>query len=167
MARLFIGTLKGVAFEWFMKLPASSIKTWDDLEKLFLARFFKDDADIVAPTLLAAKQKKGKSIITFIERFLSMALRCPSGMTQSTLVEMCRHNLQTSLFAQMVVEECHTWKQLVIQGEQAEEIVARVKAEENSKPRPTNYHDVPQSRLLNQEEEILWQRKSSHLQRPS
>jgi len=28
MVRLFIGTLKGVAFEWFMKLPASSIKTW-------------------------------------------------------------------------------------------------------------------------------------------
>jgi len=27
MARLFIGTLKGVAFEWFMKLSAGSIKT--------------------------------------------------------------------------------------------------------------------------------------------
>jgi len=27
MARLFIGTLKRVAFEWFMKLPAGSIKT--------------------------------------------------------------------------------------------------------------------------------------------
>ena len=27
MAHLFIGTLKGIAFEWFMKLPANSIKT--------------------------------------------------------------------------------------------------------------------------------------------
>jgi len=27
MAHLFIGTLKGVAFEWFMKLPIGSIKT--------------------------------------------------------------------------------------------------------------------------------------------
>jgi len=35
MACLFIGTLKGIAFEWFMKLPAGSIKTWADLEKLF------------------------------------------------------------------------------------------------------------------------------------
>ena len=43
MAYLFIGTLKGVTFEWFMKLPAGSIKTWADLEKLFLARFFEDD----------------------------------------------------------------------------------------------------------------------------
>ena len=41
LARLFIGILKGVAFEWFMKLPAGSIKTWADLEKLFLARLFE------------------------------------------------------------------------------------------------------------------------------
>ena len=66
-----------------------------------------------------------------------MALRCPSGMTQSTLVETCCHNLQTSLLAQMGVEECRTWKQLVLQGEQAEEIVARVRVEDqDSKPRP-------------------------------
>jgi len=59
MARLFISTLKGVAFEWFMKLPAGSIKTWADLEKLFLACFFEDDTEISVPTLLATKQKKG------------------------------------------------------------------------------------------------------------
>jgi len=52
MARLFIGTLKRVAFEWFMKLPAGSIKTWADLEKLFLARFFEDDIEVAMPTLL-------------------------------------------------------------------------------------------------------------------
>jgi len=55
MAHLFIGTLKGVAFEWFMKLIAGSIKTWADLEKFFLARFFKDNTEISVLTLLAAK----------------------------------------------------------------------------------------------------------------
>jgi len=42
MARLFIDTLKGVAFEWFMKLSTGLIKTWADLEK-FLAHFFEED----------------------------------------------------------------------------------------------------------------------------
>jgi len=46
MARLFISTLKEVAFEWFMKLSAGSIKKWTELEKLFLARFFEDDTEI-------------------------------------------------------------------------------------------------------------------------
>ena len=41
MAHLLIGTLKEVVFEWFMKLPAGSIKTLDDLKKLFLACFSK------------------------------------------------------------------------------------------------------------------------------
>ena len=69
MARLFIGTLKGVAFEWFMKLLADSIKTWTNLEKLFLARFFEDDTEISVPTLLVVKQKKGEYIKTFVKRF--------------------------------------------------------------------------------------------------
>ena len=76
-----------------------------------------------------------------------MALRCPSGMTQTTLVETCHHNLQTSLLAQIGVAEYRTWKQLVLQGEQAEEIVARVRAEEkDSKLRPDKLmRRVPES----------------------
>ena len=64
-----------------------------------------------------------------------MTLQCPSGMTQATVVETCHHNLQASLLTQIGVAESHTWKQLVQQGKQTEEIVARVKAEENN-PRP-------------------------------
>ena len=40
MTQLFIGTLKRVAFEWFRKLESWFIKSWADLEKLFLGRFF-------------------------------------------------------------------------------------------------------------------------------
>jgi len=36
---------------------------------------------------------------------------------QSTLVEICRHNLQTALLTQIRVVESRTWKQLVLQGE--------------------------------------------------
>jgi len=83
MACLFIGTLKGIAFDWFLKLPASSIKTWAHLEKLFLNCFFEDDTEVAMPTLLATKQKKVKSIKTFEERFQSMSLSCPCYMSQS------------------------------------------------------------------------------------
>jgi len=81
MAHLFIGTLKGVAFYWFMKLPDGSIKIWADLKKLFLARFFKDDTEISVPTLLVTKQKKKESIKLFVKKFWNMVLRCLSGMT--------------------------------------------------------------------------------------
>jgi len=130
VARLFIGTLKGVAFEWFMKLPAGSIKKWVDLEKLFLAQFFEDDIEVSVPTLLTTKQKKRESIKMFVERFRSIALLYPSGMTQSTLVETCRHNLQTTLLTQIGVTQSRTWKQLALQGERPEDVIARVNQED-------------------------------------
>jgi len=41
LACLFIGTLKGIAFEWFMKLSEGSIKNWGDLENYSLHAFSK------------------------------------------------------------------------------------------------------------------------------
>jgi len=87
------------------------------------------------PTLLEIKQRKGESVKAFVERFQNMTLWYPSSMTQDTLVETCRRNLQTSLLAQIGVAGSRTWKQLVQQGEQAEDIVARVRVEEN-RPMP-------------------------------
>ena len=105
MEGLWANTLKGLAFEWFMKLPVDSIKNWGDLEKLFLTRFFEDNSKFTMPTLLAMRQRKAESVKAFVERFQNMALRYPSGMIQATLVETCRHNLQTSLLAQIGVAE--------------------------------------------------------------
>src|SRR4051812_28085768 len=39
--QLLISTLKGVAFEWFRKLPKGSVTCWDDLDALFISRFFE------------------------------------------------------------------------------------------------------------------------------
>ena len=91
-----------------MKLPKDSIKKWGDLEKLFLTCFFEDDSEGTMPTLLAMRQQKGESVKAFVERFQNMSLRCPSGVTHATLVETCRHNLQTSLLAQIGVAESRT-----------------------------------------------------------
>jgi len=71
---LFIGTLKGIAFEWFMKLSEGSIKKYGDLEKLFLTCFFEDDSKLIMPTLRATRQWKREQVKAFIERFQNMAL---------------------------------------------------------------------------------------------
>ena len=74
LVHLFIGTLKGITFEWFMKHPKGSIKNWGDLENLFLTRLFKDNLEITMPTLLATRQWKGESVKAFVERFQNMTL---------------------------------------------------------------------------------------------
>ena len=135
MARLFVGTLKEVAFEWFMKLPADSIKSWADFEKLFLTCFFEDDKEVAMPTLLATKQKKWESIKAFVERLWSMALCCPSALPNPHWWKHATSTYNCTSHPDGVTE-CRTWKRLVQQGEQEEEIVARVRAEEkDSKPK--------------------------------
>ena len=64
MARLFIGTLKGVAFDWFRSLPLGSVNFWIDLETRFLSRFYEDDTEVTMDKLLSTVQKKGESVVT-------------------------------------------------------------------------------------------------------
>jgi len=80
MARLFIGILKGVAFDWFWSLPSGSVNSWIDLETRFLSRFCEDDTEVTMDKLLSTVQKKGESVHDYIERFRNLSLMCPAGM---------------------------------------------------------------------------------------
>jgi len=67
MAKLFIGTLKGVAFDWFRSHPSGYINFWIDLETQFLSRFYEDDIEVTMDKLLSTVQKKGESVCDYIE----------------------------------------------------------------------------------------------------
>src|SRR4051812_21057579 len=123
---------------------------WDDLEALFLSRFFEEKADINMHTLLLTKQNEREMVKDFIERFRELAMRSRSGMTPETLVQTCHHNFLTPILVQMGVVECKTWKQLQEHGQTAQELVALVKAEEKNNrtpqgggPPPRRYQDPP------------------------
>ena len=77
MARLFIDTLKKVAFDWFRSLPSGSINYWIDLKARFLSRFYEDDAKVTMDKLLSTVQKGGESVREYIERFLKSFTHVP------------------------------------------------------------------------------------------
>src|SRR4051812_3610499 len=58
LTRLFVSTLDKTSFEWFHKLSTESIKSWADLERLFLLRFYETNMNFTIFTLLAMKQEK-------------------------------------------------------------------------------------------------------------
>jgi len=80
MARLFIGTLKRIAFDWFKSLPSGSINSWVDLKTRFLSRFYEDDTEVTIDKLLSTVQKGGELAREYIERFHNLSLMCPAGM---------------------------------------------------------------------------------------
>jgi len=78
MARLFIGTLKGVAFDWFRSLPSDSINSWVDLETWFLSRFYEDDTEVTMDKHLSAVQRGREPAWEYIKRFCNLSLMCPA-----------------------------------------------------------------------------------------
>ena len=108
MARLFIGTLKGVAFYWFRSLPPGSINSWIDLETRFLSRFYEDDTEVTMDKLLSTVQEKGESVCDYIERFKNLSLMCPAGMSLSMLLQTCRHNFLNQVEIRIGAVKAHT-----------------------------------------------------------
>jgi len=120
MARLSIGTLKGIAFDWFRILPANSINMWLDWETQFLPRFYENDTEVTTDKLLSTAQKEGESVRDYIERFRNLSLLCPVGMPLPMLIQTCRHNFLNKMKIHMGVVKAHTWKEFVKQAEIAE-----------------------------------------------
>jgi len=117
MARLFVGTLKGVAFNWFWSLPPGSINSWIDLKTRLLSRFYEDDTEITMDKILSTVQKKGESVVDYIEWFKNLSLMCPAGMPLPMLLQTCRHNFLDQVEIHMGAVKAHTWKELVEQAE--------------------------------------------------
>src|SRR4051812_23070695 len=95
--RLFLGTLQGVAFEWFKRLKPGCIKSWQDLEPKFLQCFPDCDVEVSSVTLTSIKQKEGEPIREYIERFRRTAWRTRGGLLQKEQVEFYRQGLRRSV----------------------------------------------------------------------
>ena len=65
MAKLFISTLKRVAFDWFRSLPPGSINSWIDLETRFPFYFYEDDTEVTwISSFSQCKRRENRSVIT-------------------------------------------------------------------------------------------------------
>lgn len=69
LMKLFIITLDEVSFKWFKKHPKGSIKTWTDLERLFLLLFYETVSEVTIHTLLAMNPKKNELSRSFVKYF--------------------------------------------------------------------------------------------------
>ncbi|XP_043705406.1 uncharacterized protein LOC122655264 [Telopea speciosissima] len=76
MCRAFPSTLKGVARQWFSRLPPRSFSNFTALGRAFLAHFVSSRVHKkTAANLLAIKQQPEESIRSFLTRFNKEALQ--------------------------------------------------------------------------------------------
>jgi len=65
--RFFEATLKGRALKWFMSLGTNSIRSWNDMQKIFLEKYKDHD---LKEEIFIMNQRKNESHEDLIERFM-------------------------------------------------------------------------------------------------
>ena len=76
--RLFLLSLSGAAFTWFISLPPNSVRTWADSEQKFHDYFFSGETELKLSHLTLVKQKIHEVVSEYIRRFRDIRNRCYS-----------------------------------------------------------------------------------------
>ncbi|KAD4385221.1 hypothetical protein E3N88_25389 [Mikania micrantha] len=118
--RLFPFPLEDKAITWFESLPSGSITTWDEMQELFLTKYFPPAKTARLRSLIHSfQQEEGESFFATWERFKETLNRCPHhGLGDWALVEKfyngvtfaTRHTLDSTaggnLLTNMTPDEC-------------------------------------------------------------
>jgi len=75
---LFLSSLSGSAFTWFISLPPNSVITWADLEKQFHKYFFSGVHEKKITDLVRLRQRNDESVESFMERLREVKNKCYS-----------------------------------------------------------------------------------------
>ncbi|EPS72978.1 hypothetical protein M569_01778, partial [Genlisea aurea] len=91
--RLFPFSLVGSAKKWFENLPDNSIRTWTDMEELFLEKFFEvNKFSNTRYELTTFEQEEGESIALAWERFKDIERITDNHGLNSWAVILCFHD---------------------------------------------------------------------------
>ncbi|XP_050915000.1 uncharacterized protein LOC127129945 [Lathyrus oleraceus] len=90
---LFPFSLKDKARSWLDSLPANSITTWNDLKKVFLARYFPPGKTIILHNQITIfTQQEGESLFDAWERYKELLRACPYHALEQWLITHTFYN---------------------------------------------------------------------------
>ncbi|KAM1027899.1 hypothetical protein ACFX2A_041604 [Malus domestica] len=97
LAKQFVCSLKGNAFEWYTDLEPESINSWEQLEREFLNRFYSTRRTVSMLELTSTKQWKDEPVIDYINRWRTLSLDCKDRLSETSSIEMCIQGMQWGL----------------------------------------------------------------------
>ncbi|XP_023887652.1 uncharacterized protein LOC136068418 [Quercus suber] len=105
LCRAFTTTLKGPAQVWFSKIPPNSISSFEELNKLFVNNFIREQRHKrSSSSLLTIEQGENESLRSFITRFNREALVVDE-MDDKLLLAAFHNGINSDLFIHKLYEE--------------------------------------------------------------
>ncbi|KAM1401550.1 hypothetical protein ACFX2F_028685 [Malus domestica] len=97
LAKQFVRSLKGNAFEWYTDLEPESINSWEQLEREFLNRFYSTRHTVSMLELTSMKQWREEPVMDYINRWRNLSLDCKDRLSEISSIEMCIQGMQWGL----------------------------------------------------------------------
>ncbi|KAM1167585.1 hypothetical protein ACFX19_030130 [Malus domestica] len=124
LAKQFVRSLKGNAFEWYTDLEPESINSWEQLEREFLNRFYSTRRTVSMLELTSTKQWKDEPVIDYINRWRTLSLDCKDRLSETSSIKMCIQGMQWGL--QYIIQgiKPRTFKELATRAHDMELSIA-------------------------------------------
>ncbi|KAM1137280.1 hypothetical protein TB1_034689 [Malus domestica] len=94
LAKQFVHSLKGNAFDWYTDLEPKSINSWEQLEREFLNHFYSTRRIVSMLELMSTKQWKDEPVIDYINKWCTLSLDCKDRLSETSSIEMCIQGMQ-------------------------------------------------------------------------
>ncbi|CAN1836506.1 hypothetical protein LINPERHAP1_LOCUS34796 [Linum perenne] len=95
--RLFGNSLTGPAFAWYVNLPSNSIQSWQQMEHIFHAQFYRSEPEVSMADLARMRQQPGESVESFLTSFKNARNRCFVNLTEREFVKLAQGGLNFEL----------------------------------------------------------------------
>ncbi|KAJ8624406.1 hypothetical protein MRB53_032936 [Persea americana] len=135
--RLFVSTLKGMAFDWYSTLLEDSIQNWTILETRFLTHFKGKDHPVTMAQLCSLKQGENELTYDFIHKWKAMAYKCSDVLPQASLVDICRNNRRARIRSMIIGNKSKNLGELLEASMEAKTLIKDLNSQKSSKKEQT------------------------------
>ncbi|XP_021829945.1 uncharacterized protein LOC110770168 [Prunus avium] len=92
--RLFVHSLTGAAFSWFINLPPNSVRDWSYMERIFHEHFYQTNREITVAELARMSQASDESPRDYLQRFKTCRNWCRTNLPERELFKMAKEGLE-------------------------------------------------------------------------
>ncbi|XP_021833379.1 uncharacterized protein LOC110773184 [Prunus avium] len=92
--RLFVHSLTGAAFSWFINLPSNLVSDWADMERIFHEHFYETNREITVAELARMSQASDESPRDYLQRFKTCRNWCRTNLPKREFVKMAEEGLE-------------------------------------------------------------------------
>ncbi|KAL0915746.1 hypothetical protein M5K25_013199 [Dendrobium thyrsiflorum] len=111
--RQFVSSLTGIAFEWYVELPNDSVKTFAELETLFVKRFASAVEKTTIADLALDKRKKEESVTKYITCWRNLSMKCEQQLEEEHAVQLLMGNIDDKMQPFLCMSSITTFQDLL------------------------------------------------------